>query len=255
MGSPNSFKKAVWAELEHGYTPCPEVALFAKQQIVTPIVGVTCVGKDTVMKASGLPVVKGVTSRDERPEEAAKRLADEDASLYEHKTTPGEREELLEYLRTGQFVQVIIHPNTNELYGTLPRHFAEAGASDRAARVPLVMDVTAREFLTLREERLFGRINGVCLTAPPEVWLDRRQKRDDRISCAEKAARTKEALHSLAVCLNPDVGMSFVLNNDIDEAASAVRQIAEGRKPDDNMQYVGRMAGYLMLDYLVPALA
>lgn len=237
------FKQRLFGELEPGYTPNKRVKDFAKTVSIRAAVGVTAVGKDTLMRASGLHVVKGQTSRAQRPSE-------QDGPIYEFLDTSEKLELAIEDVVAGNFVQVIQHPTTGELYGTLERHF-----DNPLPGTACLMDVTAQEYVRIREENLFGGFEGICITAPVTEWHRRQEMRGDGIGEEERDQRAKEARSSLWTCLelirDPRHDMQFVLNDDLDEAAEDMRRIASGRVLSLERHQLAREAGYLMLDSLL----
>ncbi len=235
----DDFKGYLQRELECGYTPNERVRDFARRMNILAVIGATSVGKDTTMRFSGLHVVKGKTSRSRRPSDIP--------PTYEFIDTSEEFAIALDDVVAGNFVQVIQHPTTGELYGTLDQHFQ--GPTLGAA---CLMDVTAQEYQRVREENpLFGSFRGVCITAPLEEWGKRQAERDDNIGRVEKALRLKEALHSLYICLETPEDMEYILNDVLSTAATELHALGQGESLDDERRRNAREAGYLMLDLVL----
>ncbi len=223
------------------YTPNDQVRSFARTIDVIAAVGVTCVGKDTLMRESGLYVVKGQASRDQRPSEQF-------GPTYEFLDTTEKLEQALDDVVAGNYVQVIQHRDTGELYGTLPKHYVNPTPGTAC-----LMDVTAEEFMRIKEEGLFGSFDGVCITAPVPAWRSRQAIRDAGMTMEERQQREAEAFRSLHTCLerilnNPRPDMQFVLNDVLAEAAEDMRRIARGELLSPERQELARIAGFLMLD-------
>ncbi len=95
------------------YQPNADVQQLLKTVDLITIIGPSWVGKDTVMEASGLHIVKGATDRPVRREEQACP-----GRSYCFVDTPEAEEQFIDDTRQGNFVQISQHPTTGYFYAS-----------------------------------------------------------------------------------------------------------------------------------------
>lgn len=218
------------------YSPNENVREQLSEVDLIALVGPSWVGKDTVMRASGLHIVKGGTDRPPRPSEQ-----EVSGPGYWFVDTPDEEARFIDDVRSGNLVQVVQHPTTGYIYASRLSDYPETG--------PAVFDCTP-------EQRAFGRnlfrsTRCVYMVAPSYVaWQDRRWE-SGRGFDADSEARLAEARSSLIQCLG-DPALYLMRNIDVAATAEHLQHHAlTGFEQRTTEREAARLAGVDMLSGLL----
>lgn len=216
-----------WAtQLAINYKPSQEVLAKLLHLRVIAFVGPTGVGKTTLTHASGLPYILSDVTRD-------KREGEKDDHDYHFKNN---YEEMLEDIKTGQYVQFVINTN-HEFYGTRVTEYPDGGVCAMA-----IIAKAIPQFRTLG----FADILPIYILPPSYVeWMH-------RIGTARSSdleARFVEARESLPIALG-DPKYHFVLNDNIEDAVEDIKQIAAGQPIAEHRDFLARQTAELLIGRL-----
>ncbi len=190
--------------LQLTYRPNPDVLSQLTHINLLAVVGPSGAGKSTITKKSGLPYVVGDTTRPPREGEIHGR----DYNFRVDLTA------LLEEVERGEFVQYVIQRET-ELYGTKAVSYPQSGVC-----VMSILSSVMPRFKQLG----FGSITPIYVVPPNNSeWMRRIAAHRDR----DLDSRLMEAKESLVAALD-DPQYVFVLNDDLETAVTALREVATG---------------------------
>jgi guanylate kinase len=198
----------VVGELVRDYQRSPETLEFMHELDLVTVSGPAGSGKNTVMEATGLEVIKGRTTRPRRSPE------DND---YHYIEEPEEEERLLDDLHHGNLVQVATHPGTGDFYG--------GDRTDYALKGTGLLDVMPRYYYELRDEDHFASLRATSLIPPDYVTWQTRFLGRGKISPKEYIKRMHEATDSLAITV-PDHSFYYIINDVTELAANALHLFA-----------------------------
>jgi len=191
--------------LQVTYRPNPDVVRQLSHINLLAVVGPTGAGKSTVTKQTGLPLVIGDTTRAPREGEVHGRD-------YTFRT---DLNPLLEEIGRGEFVQFVIERET-ELYGTKVTSFPGSGVC--------VMSIISSSINRFKELG-FASITPVYIVPPSNSeWMRRIAAHHEK----DLESRLMEAKESLTTALQ-DPQYIFIINDDLDKAVRALREVANGK--------------------------
>lgn len=200
------------------YRPAPEVLKRLEQVTFTAVVGLTAVGKTTLirqasMREPSLHMVVNNTSRDPRPDER-------EGIDFRFET----RAYMEERIAHHEFVQVA--PN---LFGDLYATAAEDYPSDGVCVLPVLADAMPA-FRALP----FKSVRSVYILPPDwEAWQERLKQH--QFNTDKLMQRLAEGKRSLQYALD-DIDTQFVINGDLSTAVDDFITLAFGRPMDERLQ-------------------
>jgi guanylate kinase len=182
------------------------------------IVGPSGVGKTSVARASGHPIVIGDTSRKIREGE-------KEGVEYHFRST----EDMLKDAREGKYLQIVLGPS-GDLYATRISSFSETGAA--------IFTIIAEEVPNMR--RMPFKKTITTYIAPPsyEDWAKRIKTHD--LTEKQLKGRLAEARSSLQFGLN-DKETHPILNDDLKKATAQFQSVIDG-KTDQHRENKARQA-------------
>lgn len=188
---------------EADYQPSTEVKNLLKQVHLVCVVGGVGVGKNYLMKQSGLPVVGRVTSRPPRP--------DDDPKTYSYFTNKA----LTEMIARGELVQYAVDLPNKVMYGSVPSDYVQNG--------PTLADIWHWS-VDMLQNKGFGSVSAISIISPWEQWQHQLEERFARRDEAYKNARLEEAVKSLewtkSQILRKNPSHAVVINDQARTAAS-----------------------------------
>ncbi|MCA9325021.1 hypothetical protein KDA23_03075 [Candidatus Saccharibacteria bacterium] len=215
------------------YKPSEETAEFARCLAPTTISGPSGSGKDTLMRSSGLAVIKGHTTKPQI----------EGADDYTYVNSEEERDQLLADIDDGKYVQVAIHPTTGHFYGI--------SREDCLVDGPAVLDIRPAQVMAYISSGLFGAIRPTYVGVPDfETWQHRLRQRGV-MAQDEYAARMQEAADSIRCALLHLNQFYFVLNDTVPQASNQLRDYATEGQRDDPRHHQAALATRSVLNELV----
>lgn len=194
---------------------------------ITCVVGPSAIGKDTVIGLTGLPQVKGKTTRPTRGE----------GDLMECLVhTPAVVDDTIDKARAGELVQVSIGPQ-DFLYWTDP--------DDYASGCPNIADLGSSNILFMRT-RPFGSQCDVVMVGHSSDWIERfTQNRGD---LAVSSSRLKWDYNNLKLALEGESFIPLVNEKDYPEkTAIALRHIAESQGQEVRATGEAQLIGKVLL--------
>lgn len=200
---------------EADYQPSTEVKTMLEQVYLICVVGGVGVGKNYLMKQSGLPIVGRVTSRPPRP--------DDNPKTYSYFTN----EALIEMIDRGELVQYAVDLPNKVIYGSVLSDYVQNG--------PTLADIWHWSVNMLKNKG-FGSVTAISVIAQWEQWQSQLEERFAHRDEAYKKARLEEAIKSLEwtknqiVTKNPD---HAVIINDQAHTTDSVRTLqafADGKR-------------------------
>lgn len=211
--------------LQVTYRPNPDVLEQLAHINLLAVVGPSGAGKSTITKKSGLPYVVGDTTRAPREGEIHGR----DYNFRIDLTA------LLEEVQRGEFVQFLIQRET-EMYGTKASSYPQSGAC--------VMSILSSAMPRFKQLG-FGSITPIYIVPPNNSeWMRRIAAHRDR----DLESRLLEAKESLVAAL-ADPQYVFILNDDLETAVKALREVATGNI-DHTASARARSSASLLLEQL-----
>jgi guanylate kinase len=201
------------AELVANYQPDERVIAGLSKVHLLMVVGPTGVGKSTLIKASGLPVVIGDASRPPRSNEV-NGVDNWFRSL----------DDMVAEATARQYVQLAIG-SEGDLKGTHASSFPPSG--------PAAFTVAASAIGVFRKLPFASTATVVIVPPDYQTWMERisaHHTAPDKL-----ALRLAEAERSYEFALNDQVSM-FVLNDELEAAATRLKTAASGRVPDHHDQ-------------------
>lgn len=198
-------------QLVNNYKPNPVALGQLNDVTLVMTLGPSGVGKSTLMRASGIPMVVGDASRQARPDE-------KDGIDYNFRTL----EDMKADVENGDYIQIAIG-SEGDLKGTKASSFPASG--------PAIFAVIASAIALFRSLPFAATKTAVIV--PPSfetwmTWLGQHQLAPDKLD-----ARVNEAYQSLSFAV-ADPQAVFVLNDDIKAGAARLQQVAAGQTPDKN---------------------
>ena len=223
------------ASVGAAYTPAPSAIKHLNQVTLVAVVGPSCVGKTTILRAAlaaddGLNWALVDTSRAPRPGE-------QEGVDYRFCS----KEAMMDRVARGAYVNVA--PSTNgDLYATSPESFSRGELA--------VMAIWADAMPVFRSLP-FKQIRTIFILPPNfDVWQQRMQERN--FSSSQYVSRREEAARSLAfACADPET--SFVVNDDLETATDDFLALAHGKRFTATQQMQQRQ-GPLLAAQLLAAL-
>lgn len=164
------------ARQEGSYTPSAEVQQSLKSVTLICVVGGVGVGKNYLMKKSGLPIVGRVTSRPHRP--------DDDPKVYRYFTN----DELIDMIHRRKLVQYAVDLGNNVIYGSTPEDYVKGGVT--------LADIWHWSVDDLKTKG-FGQVRSISVLTPWGQWKKQLEERFKNRDPSYKQARLEEALKSL----------------------------------------------------------
>lgn len=165
------------AKEESVYRPGETVRKSLSQMTLVCLVGGVGVGKNYLMKASGLSVAGRVTSRKPRP--------DDNPKIYKYFTN----RQLADMIDRKELVQYAVDLPNQVIYGTVP--------DDYVTKDVTVADIWHWSVNDLADKG-FKSVKAVSIITPWEQWKDQLKERFDGRDDTYRLARLKEAVESLA---------------------------------------------------------
>lgn len=182
------------------YQPNPTVRASIANKRIVAVVGATCMGKNTLMKAAtqldpALSIIGTITSRPPRDSD--------DPDLYTY--IPGTDEGIanaIAQISQGEWVQYAVNPYANTLYGSRPQDYTT--------------DCSMGDFFSeaVQGARTIGfkQVLAATIVCNPELWLQRVNERFP-IGHPQRQARRDEAIASLKWSLAQVNDHAWVINN------------------------------------------
>ena len=158
------------------YLPNPKTRKDLASVRLICVVGGVGVGKNYLMKLSGLPVVGRVTSRSPRP--------DDDPKVYKYFTN----NQLIAMIERGELVQYAVDLGNNVIYGSIPTDYVPNG--------PTIADIWHWSVTELQNKG-FGELRSVSVIAPWDQWKKQLNQRFENRDEPYRKARLEEAIKSL----------------------------------------------------------
>lgn len=206
-------------QLVANYQPSAETVNAMSQVSLVATVGPSATGKNTIMKAlaqstTDVKFVVGETSRAPRPNEQA------GVDLF-FRTKP----EIIADLKAGKLTQVVIGPN-GDLYCTRVDNFP----TNAIGLFPLI----PQGVMQFRALPLKFFAAAFMVPASFDLWQQWLAKQSQLSSWTPEqlAGRLAEAKKSFEFALS-DQQIRLVLNDDVNQAAKRLEQVARGQAPDD----------------------
>lgn len=190
-----------------GYNPAPDVAAQIKNLELLMIIGPSGVGKSRIINELGIPYVPSDTTRPVRPGEQ------DGIDMY----FLSDYQQILEDVRAGKFVQVIVGPG-GDFYATRASSYPAGGW----ATMPVVAEVVP----TFRSLGFARTLSAFIVPPTFDEWIRRMQVH--RLSGDQLAGRLAEARRSLSFALKDDQ-IHFVLNDIVKDAVAQIKDLLDGR--------------------------
>lgn len=209
------------------YHPNADVIEAIAQIKLIATVGPSSSGKTSIMQAAAnmsdqIHVVLGETTRSPRTSEVA-------GVDYLFRS----RDEVIEDIKAGNLIDVVVGPN-GDLYGTRRRSFDKDKINTMAAVASTIDNFRKLPF------KLFKSVFIVPVSY--ELWQSWLKKQADvgHWTAEQWLGRLAEAKQSYKIGLR-DEQMLFILNDEIDNGAKQLLQIASGQVPD-NQEMIKKVA-------------
>jgi hypothetical protein len=215
----------------------PEAKAILAKKVVVPIVGISSVGKNTLMDHTvglyeGFHRVSGFTTRGPKTNEPI------DTYREYLPNTPETRQAILDGEGLDECIQSAEHGELKQLYGTMLQDYA--GTYNLKDTLSSAVD-------TFRDLG-FAACNVVVLVADPEQWQRRFDSND--FDFEQGQARIAEGKASLNWALGQNNNVNWLVNPDgkLDSTAASLRQLAIGR--DNPRQIPAKQIGIKLLAHL-----
>lgn len=156
------------------YQPSDEVKERLSTTTMVAMVGATAVGKNFLLKQSGLPIVRSLTTRAPRP--------DDDPSLYQYI----DQKDMLERVAEQRLVQYAVYGEI--IHATAPESYDLGTVNAKDIYWNAVKQL---------EDKGFKSVKSISVLTPKEQWTRQLMERFDGISRGEIHDRLAEARHSL----------------------------------------------------------
>ncbi len=217
-----------WAKkLQDGYALSGSTKEHLGMVDLIAIVGPTGVGKTSIIKKLDMPGVVGDTTRE--PREGEKNGKD---YLYR-----SDYLDIVAEIKAGIYAQFVVS-RSGEMYGTRSYSFPDEGMCSMAI-IATAMPV----FRNLG----FKSVSAFYIMPPSyKEWMRRlsEQKRSDLLN------RIDEARQSVSQAAdNPDE-YTFILNDDIDQAASDIHAVLSGKEIDQHRLELAQDTANIILEYI-----
>lgn len=235
----NVTKEMVIAEaagiVEQGYWPNDAVIEHMGHVDLTIPTGPSGSGKNTIMSATGLPIVVGETIRDPRMNNGILEM-----SGREYHFRGDDLSGVLADLRARNYVQIGMGPSRTSFYASRIQNYPDEG--------PALKDLMTNQVEGMRALP-FSSVQAVHIVPPsPQVWLERLDARGT-LEPAERHARIEEAGESVNDALTDGMYL-FLINDELKTAAGVLRAIAERRPVHSDVQRCARSAAVALYEYL-----
>jgi guanylate kinase len=218
--------------LHEGYTPAPHVVEHMRYVDATTVTGPAGVGKDTVIKSTGIPQVLSETTRDPRNNNG---VMEQHGKEYFFRG--GELNAVYADIVKGNYVQWAPGPNNN-IYGSRNEAYPLAG--------PALIDVLAAAIPKMRALRTYLRsVESAYIVADSYDSYIQRFTGRGKLDPTDFKARLEEARSSLEFGLEDDE-MHFIVNDTIEHAARNLTLLAQ-RHESLSEETRARNCGYAML--------
>ena len=182
---------------------------------ITVVTGPTGAGKNTLMNATGLPIVIGETIREPRLNNG---VLEQNGVEYEFRSD--DLGGVIADYRAGNYVQIGMGPSRNSFYASRIANYPPSGTA--------LKDLMTNQVDSMRQLP-FGTVEAVHITALSYgLWIDRLNRRG-QMSEVDYASRVAEAITSITDALD-DERYTFILNDNLDRAAVALRSFALTRE-------------------------
>ncbi len=205
------------AAIARTYKPSAETLEKIRDKKLVCLIGATAVGKSSLMKEAikdseyVFSEVYSFTTRESRGE---------GDNYHFYKKTIENLQMLVKRAQNGEMVNLFVHPDTGDVYGTWPEDFKE-GIN--------VLGATSQSFSKIAELPLDIKV--IAIITDPEVWKKRIDERED-LTLEQRKLRAHEAEISLNWCLEK-YGVLFVNNSGpLAKTVESIIQILDGSPPD-----------------------
>lgn len=199
---------------EASYQPSSLVQQRLQKVTVLCVVGGVGVGKNYLMRKSGLPIVGRVTSRPPR--------ADDDPAIYRYLSN----QELTEKIAQGELVQYGVDLGNQTIYGSLPESYVSDGVT--------IADIWHWSVSMLKNKG-FGAVKAVSVITPWQQWQAQLAERFANREASYRQSRLDEAVHSLRwtrqqlVEGNPDHVVVINTQDSTKQSVKTIVDFAHGR--------------------------
>ena len=217
-----------WAEkLQDGYVLSDSTREHLSTVDLVAIVGPTGVGKTSIMRKLDVPMVIGDVTREQR--EGEKNGKD-----YLFRT---DYLDIVTEIKAGVYVQFVIS-RSGEFYGTRSYSYPDEGSCTMAIVASVIPMFKQLGFRSVKQFYIM----------PPSYkeWMRRlsEQSRSDLLN------RIDEARQSVSSAANNPDEYTFILNDDIDQAAKDIQTALDGNEIDPHRLQLAQDTANIILEYI-----
>jgi guanylate kinase len=216
-----------WAKkLQAAYIPSESTLKDLSKIDLVAIVGPTGVGKSTIIDELEIPYVLSDVSRAPRPGEKSGRN-------YNFRT---DYLNIISEIKNGDYVQFLVS-NNDEFYGTKRTNYPDSG--------PCTMAVKAEVMPQFRNLG-FRSVVSIYIMPPSYVeWM----RRIGGVRTDDLLARISEARQSILLATQDDQ-YAFVLNDNLEQAISEVRDIINGNHVSEHRAQLAYDTADIILEHI-----